>query len=445
MSDGPTTTDTAAPEGSRDDVKACVRYGFCVAVCPTYTVLNTEQDSPRGRIALIKEMMESGGSPTASTVNHLDQCLSCSACMRPCAAGVNYRRIIDDARAHIEANYRRPLGERLQRAIVLHGFTRPQLSRALLRIASAMPGPIVNWVPARLRLFIETAKRLRPEWTPTVDTPQLSARAAAGKAMYLLEGCIQQVVAPRINVAAARLFNRQGIEVVQSKTARCCGALALHMGRPDLARRQAREMITEIQGLGMDKFGYVTSTATGCQAVLKEYGELFRGEPEEQAAIQVAALAVDPSEIAQRFDRHSERHARFSVALHEPCSLRLMQRSATPYHETFAQAGLRVLSAPDSHMCCGSAGSYSLLQPVISKKLGRRRADQFDALGADVIVTANVGCLMQLDRYLDKRPLHILELLDWLDGGPEPPELAGWQDWQTTVDVPPTDTSSGVW
>lgn len=230
-----------------DGVKACVRYGFCVAVCPTYQLLNTEQDSPRGRIALIREMFESAGPPDAVTVLHLDRCLSCASCMRPCAAGVNYRGIIDDARAHIEKHFSRPVGERIQRALILHGLTRPWLSRALLRLAGLVPAGIVPWLPRLLRPFVETAKRGSGVFRRQNSRPVRVAREPNEKISFLLEGCVQQVVAPRINDAAERLFDRNGRWIVRSKTAQCCGALALHMGRPDLARRQARALIDEVE------------------------------------------------------------------------------------------------------------------------------------------------------------------------------------------------------
>jgi glycolate oxidase iron-sulfur subunit len=429
-----------------DGVKACVRYGFCVAVCPTYQLLNTEQDSPRGRIALVKEMFDSGGAPDPVTVHHLDRCLSCAACMKPCAAGVNYRRIIDDARAHIEKHFSRPIGERIQRALILHGLTRPWLSRILLRLAGLVPAGIVPWLPRLLRPFLETAKRSPGAFRGQGNHPVRVAPQPTEKISFLLEGCVQQVMAPRINDAAERLFARNGKRVVRSTTAQCCGALALHMGRPDLARRQARGLIEEVESHGIENVASVMSTATGCLAVVKEYDRLFEGTPDEASARAIAGLAADPIDTVRTFKNLAVRQGtNFFVAMHEPCSLRFLQREDKAHLSLLSDAGLRASAVPDAHMCCGSAGSYSLLQPEISEELGRRRAAQISGLGADVVVTANIGCLMQLDRFMTQKPLHVIELLDWLNGGPEPPELSGWQQWQPPKQEAQSIAESGVW
>jgi glycolate oxidase iron-sulfur subunit len=192
-----------------DGVKACVRYGFCVAVCPTYQLLNTEQDSPRGRIALIKEMFESAGPPDPVAVHHLDRCLSCAVCMRPCAAGVNYRRIIDDARAHIEKHFSRPIDERIQRALILHGLTRPWLSRVLLRLAGLVPAALVSWLPRLLRPFVEAAKRSPAAFRGQGNHPIRDAPQPNEKISFLLEGCVQQVMAPRISGAVLDVFEQE--------------------------------------------------------------------------------------------------------------------------------------------------------------------------------------------------------------------------------------------
>jgi glycolate oxidase iron-sulfur subunit len=445
MSILPTDQEVSDPQGDAG-VKACVRYGFCVTVCPTYQILNAEQDSPRGRIALIKEMFETGGSPAPSTVHHLDRCLSCSACMSPCAAGVDYRSIIDDARAYIEQHFSRPLVERIQRALILHGLTRPQLSRVLLRMASLVPTRLVPWLSGRFRPFVETAHRVRPAWKRGTGTAAKAMPRPGEKISFLLEGCVQQVVAPRIDDAAERLLERNGMPVVRSASAQCCGALALHMGRPDLARRQARKLVEEVHSHGIDNIAGVLSTATGCLAVLKEYDRLFEGTPDEAAAAAISRLATDPVDIVRTFNNLAARDGvKFSVAMHEPCSLRLLQHGDKAHLATLSNIGLRASAVPDAHMCCGSAGSYSLLQPEISEELGRRRAAQIAGLNADVVVTANIGCLMQLDRFMTQRPIHVIELLDWMNGGPEPPELRGWQQWKVPQRQVQSIAESGVW
>lgn len=433
-----------ATEG-RDLAKACVRYGFCTAVCPTHELLRSEQDGPRGRIALIKEMLASDAPPKASTVAHLDRCLSCSACMTPCAAGVNYRRIIDAARAHIERTYARPLGDRFQRAIIRHVLTRATLSRVLLAIGRRVPQSLMTLLPRRLRPFVSIAASLskppRPESTGTVQ-PAATTEAS----IFLFDGCVQAAAAPRINDAAERLFRRNGQPVTRSATSRCCGALALHMGHPDEARKHAAGVLDEIERLGIERIASVVSTASGCGAVIKEYSELFRGTRREALAAKVAELVRDPIEVIGTFADPLKvaRDARFPVAVHEPCSLRLVQQKPGGYARALNSVGLDALTVPDGHACCGSAGSYMILQPDISAQLGARRAARIAQTEPQAVVSANIGCIIQLGRYLDRRPLHAIELLDWINGGPQPPELDGWEQWPARQ-VEQPDQTSGVW
>jgi glycolate oxidase iron-sulfur subunit len=330
--------------------------------------------------------------------------------------------------------------------LILHGLTRPHLSRVLLRMAALVPARLVPWLPGRFRPFVETAQRIRTAWRQSAGRPAKAGEPQSEKISFLLEGCVQQVVAPRIDDAAERLFERNGMPIVRSASAQCCGALALHMGRPDLARRQARKLIEDVHSHGIDNIASVMSTSTGCLAVLKEYDRLFKGTPDEAAATAISRLATDPIDTVRTFKNLAARHdAKFSVAVHEPCSLRLLQHGDKAHLATLSVIGLRASAVPDAHMCCGSAGSYSLLQPEISEELGRRRAAQISDLNADVVVTANIGCLMQLDRFMKQRPIHVIELLDWMNGGPEPPELRGWQQWKVPQRQVQSIAESGVW
>jgi glycolate oxidase iron-sulfur subunit len=437
---------TEIADAARERPNSCVRYGFCAPICPTYDLLRVENDGPRGRIALIKEMYAIGRAPKPATVEHLDRCLSCAACMSTCAAGVDYRRIIDDAKAYIEENFRRSFGQRLKRAIILNALTRPSVMRVLLFLSRFVPSSLIRWSPGLFEPFLALAKQLVPHSDFGAGlVPERSTEPH--HRIFLLQGCVQQVVAPRQNSAIARLLSRNGCEVTPSRSAACCGALALHMGRPDIARRQAGAVLDELEsvwGAGLDA---VTSVASGCSAVIKEYGELFEGTPREAFAANVAALAREPSETLTQCVPNLEmkRVTKFSVSVHEPCSMQFIHKLKGAYQGVLERSGLVLLDVPEGNMCCGSAGHYAISQPVLSEKLGRRRAKQIEELNAPLVVSANIGCLMQLGRYLPRSPLHVIELVDWLNGGPQPPELEGWEQWPVSAEKTDNISSAALW
>ncbi len=411
-------------------LRTCVHCGMCTATCPTFLLLGDELDSPRGRIYLIKEMLEGGQPATEQVVRHVDRCLSCLSCMTTCPSGVNYMHLVDHARIYIERSYARPWPERALRRVL--SFVLPHPGRFRLALAAAwFARPFARLVPGRSA----TAQRLRamlrlaPASVPSpsdVERPRVHPAAGPRRARVgLLTGCAQQVLAPSINEATIRLLTRMGIEVVVTKDQGCCGALDHHMGRHDPAMRLARANIAawsrEIAGEGLDA---IVVNASGCGTTVKDYGHMFREEPEREAAARVAALAADISEVLARFAYAPSRPPPgLTVAYHAACSLQHGQKITEPPKALLTAAGFVVKEPAEGHICCGSAGTYNLVQPEIADRLKARKQANIARTGAAVIASGNIGCLTQLgDGAIPA--VHTVELLDWMAGGPEPAAVA---------------------
>jgi glycolate oxidase iron-sulfur subunit len=415
-------------------VRKCVHCGFCTATCPTYVLLGDELDSPRGRIYLIKDMLENERQPTAEVVKHVDRCLSCLSCMTTCPSGVNYMHLVDHARAYIEARHRRPLQERLLRALLAAVLPYPKRFRAALTLARlARPAaPVLDRFaglkPVSAMLALAPAEaRPRPSAAPS--------RAAAPRGrVALLQGCAEPVLRPEIRDATVRLLNRVGYDVTFASGEGCCGALVHHMGREaaslDAARRNVDAWTREIAVGGLDA---IVVTASGCGTTIKDYGFMLRGDPAyAEKAARVSALAKDVSEILIGADLPAGDGHGLTVAYHAACSLQHGQKVTEAPRRLLAGAGYLVRTPVEQHLCCGSAGTYNILQPAIAGQLGDRKAANLLRLGADVIATGNIGCAMQIGARAGLPPVvHTVELLDWATGGPEPraitlsKELAG--------------------
>ena len=398
-------------------LKTCVHYGFCTATCPTYVLFRDENDSPRGRIDLIRAMLEKGGAPAAKTVHHLDRCLSCLSCMTTCAVKVDYAHLIDIARAYIEENYRRPFAERALRRTIAELLPYPRRFAMALQLAK-LSRPFAGVLPRRLRNLIELASGrrmagefLRPDVFPA--NGQRRMRVA------LLAGCAQQTLDRNINAATIRLLRRHGCDVVVSKGAGCCGALPLHMGRDQHGKRLAHANIAawsrELAG-GLDA---VVINASGCGTTVKDYGHLVGGE----AARRIGALARDVTELLSDIDMLDGSAKPYRVAYHDACSLQHGQRVTRQPRQLLARAGFDVLDVPEGHSCCGSAGTYNLLQPDIATALGHRKAAHIDSVDADIVSAGNLGCMVQIARFTSAPIVHTVELLDWATGGPMPAAL----------------------
>jgi glycolate oxidase iron-sulfur subunit len=407
-------------------LETCVHYGFCTNTCPTYVLTRDENDSPRGRIDLIRAMLEQGGAPDPKTVYHLDRCLSCLSCMTTCAVKVDYVHLIDHARVHIERNFRRPGLDRLLRLTIAKLLPRPRLFSLALRVGSWVK-PLGPWLPGSFRVLIDMvpdAARLRPE----ILAPQtFRAEGSFRRRVALLAGCAQQALDGAINAATIRLLVRHRCEVVLAEGAGCCGSLTLHMGREseavDAARANIRAWRRELDGEGLHA---VVVNASGCGTTVKDYGHLLARDPEyADAARRLGTMARDVTEILNEIGLQAPTGAvpPLRVAYLDPCSMQHGQRVTHQPRALLRAAGLRVVDVPEKHFCCGSAGTYNLLQPEMASALGQRRAGHVLSTKPDVVATGNIGCMMQLRRYLDVPVVHTVEMLDWATGGPRPAAL----------------------
>src|SRR5882724_7380230 len=415
-----TLAQLADPDVAEADkiLRACVHCGFCTATCPTYVLLGDELDSPRGRIYLIKEMLENDRPATADVAKHIDRCLSCLACMTTCPSGVHYMHLVDHARVHVEETYRRPWADRVMRALLANLLPYPARFRAALA-AGWFAGPLVRaatWLAGRTAGPRPKAVPVPLGWRGTTQRTiamfglipsRLPNRSAYGRPqtfstqpsrrrgrVALLQGCAQSVLGPQINEAAIRLLTRQGIEVVLAAGEACCGALVHHMGREHQALAQARHNIDvwsrEIES-GLDA---IVITASGCGTTIKDYGYMLRGDPAARSGL--------------------------TVAYQSACSLQHGQKITRQPKDLLAIAGFRVRDIAEAHLCCGSAGTYNIMQPDIARTLRDRKAANIERTGADVIATGNIGCMTHIAQGTGTPILHTVELLDWAYGVPMP-------------------------
>lgn len=405
-------------------IQTCNHYGFCTATCPTYVLRGDENEGPRGRIDLIRNMLERGGSPDPKTVEHLDNCLSCLGCMSTCAVRVDYMHLIDRARVHIERNFHRPWADRAMRAFLAWVLPSPTLFRIALKAAGAV-SILAPVMPAKLRRLMEFVPKSLPV-EPRLAEKTYAAVGSRRMRVALLAGCAQQVLAPQINLATIRMLTRHGCEVVVSKRAGCCGSLTLHMGREENAKQRARANVRawteEAAAHGLDA---IVINASGCGTTVKDYAHLLADDRElAEAAKKVAALACDVSELVDRLEvKPPSPPKRLRVAYHDACSLRNAQRVTQQPRKLLRAAGFSVVDVPEGHFCCGSAGTYNLLQPETAAELGRRKASHIQSTGAQIVAVGNIGCISQLQHYTTLPVVHTIELLDWATGGRLPPAL----------------------
>lgn len=380
-------------------LRNCVHCGFCTATCPTYQITGDELDGPRGRIYLIKSLLE-GHEVTEETRLHLDRCLGCRACETTCPSGVNYSRLLEIGRTEVKARLGRSLPDRIRRrvlrAVIPHGRRFEIMLRAGRAVRRVLPAPLRRKLPRR---------------QPIAPWPEVSHP----RKMLLLESCGQAAAAPATNAAAARVLAAGGVELARVPEAGCCGALSHHLEADDEARQMARHNIDAWWPHIESGAEAILITASGCGTMVKEYGELLADDPGyRDRAIQVAAMARDLSEaVAQEAGpRLQTRGRRPRVAFHCPCSLQHGQGLEGVVERLLAEAGFRLTSVQEPHLCCGSAGPYSLLQPGMAGKLLRRKIDALQADAPEVIATANVGCQLHLQTGTDLPVRHWIELLD---------------------------------
>ncbi|PVA09637.1 glycolate oxidase iron-sulfur subunit [Pelagivirga sediminicola] len=418
----------ADPDTARSNeiLRACVHCGFCTATCPTYQLLGDELDSPRGRIYLIKDMLENDRVPDAKTVKHIDRCLSCLACMTTCPSGVHYMHLVDHARAYIEQTYKRPMGERALRWMLARILPYPMRFRVAL-LGARLARPFARLVPdARLRAMLDAAPRRIPPVSRNDDPQSFAPRGARRMRVALMTGCAQKALDTDINDATIRLLTRLGCEVVVARGAGCCGALVHHMGKAGESHRAAaanvRAWSAEMNGEGLDAIVINTS---GCGTTVKDYGHMLRGDALAADAARVSSRAMDVTELLARLDLPEGAPKGLRVAYHAACSLQHGQQIKGLPKDLLRRAGFDVVEPADSHLCCGSAGTYSLMQPEISGQLKDRKIRTLEARAPDVIAAGNIGCMVQIGGGTDVPVVHTVQLLDWATGGPLPPALEG--------------------
>jgi glycolate oxidase iron-sulfur subunit len=420
-----------AMAASEKILRTCVHCGFCTATCPTYLLLGDELDSPRGRIYLMKDMLESGKPASPEVVKHIDRCLSCLSCMTTCPSGVHYMHLVDHARAYIEATYTRPWHDRLLRWVLATVLPYPNRFRFALG-AAMLAKPFKGLIGAlpllgnRLQAMIELAPVRVPARTPFDQPGTYKAHGEHRGRVAILSGCAQPVLKPGFNEAAIRLLNRHGVDVVQPKGEGCCGALVHHMGRDEhshaFAKRNIDAWIAEMDGEGLDA---IVITASGCGTTIKDYGFMFREDPDyADKAARVSAIAKDVTEYVTSLTlMEPARETDLVVAYHSACSMQHGQAIRTEPKTLLKKAGFTVKDVPEGHICCGSAGTYNLLQPEIAAQLRARKVANIERTKPDLIATGNIGCMTQIGQGTGIPIVHTVELLDWATGGPMPETL----------------------
>ncbi|MEP5008914.1 glycolate oxidase subunit GlcF [Roseobacter sp.] len=420
---------------ANDILRACVHCGFCTATCPTYQVLGDELDSPRGRIYQIKDMLENERVPDPKTVMHIDRCLSCLACMTTCPSGVHYMHLVDHAREYIENRYKRPFTDRMLRWMLAQILPYPTRFRLAL-LGAKIGRPFAFLMPdAGLKAMLEMAPKQIPPVSRNDDPQSFAPKAPRKMRVALMTGCAQKALNTDINDATIRLLTRLGCEVVVAKGAGCCGALTHHMGKTSQSHASAVQNIqawcSETDNDGLDAIVINTS---GCGTTVKDYGHMFRKDPLATDAKRVSAIAMDVSEVLMKLEMPEGTKRDTVVAYHAACSLQHGQQIKTFPKDLLKRAGFSVVEPADSHLCCGSAGTYNLMQPEISKQLKSRKIRTLVAKQPDIIAAGNIGCMMQIGGGTEIPIVHTVELLDWATGGPQPAALT--QGGKRTPDIP---------
>ena len=418
--------DTARTEGI---LRKCVHCGFCTATCPTFVLLGDERDSPRGRIYLVKAMLEADRAPSAEEVRHLDRCLSCLSCMTTCPSGVHYMHLIDHGRHHIEETYQRPFSDRTLRALLAWLMPRPRAFRWAL-VLGWFAKPLVPLLPStssdpggatflrRLRAMLDAVPAHIEGPSPVDHTQTFAALGPRRKRVALMPGCGQQVLAPEVNEATVRLLTRHGVEVVNVAGSGCCGSSVMHVGRDDAAKELAKRNIDA--WLASD-FDAIVINASGCGTTVKDYGAMFADDPTwKDKAERVSKLAKDVSEVMVEVGLRAPKAERLVVAYHSACSLQHGQKVDAQPKKLLREAGFVVKDVPDGHLCCGWAGTYQLLQPELSLRLRDRKVATLESVKPDIVAAGNFGCIGQIASGVGVPVVHTVELLDWATGGPRP-------------------------
>ncbi len=423
-------------------LRRCVHCGLCTAVCSSYVVLGDERDSPRGRIYLMKDMFEKGRDPSDEVRRHVDRCLSCLSCMTTCPSGVDYMHLVDHARNYIEEKGTRPYKDRVVRTLLARVLPYPRRMRWALRmvpLARPFRGAIRALGFSELGTMIDMAPASLPRQGRFQGPGTAVTKSERRARVILLAGCAQQVLRPQINDATIRLLARRGIEVVVSNGAGCCGALVHHLGQKAAAEHQVRRNIDAwMKEIGKEPVDAILVNASGCGTMVKDYGHVLAHDPEyRDKARQISDLTRDVSEFIAALNIGAPvRWSSIKVAYHSACSLQHGQRITDEPKALLVKAGYSVVDVPEGHICCGSAGTYNILQPEIALKLRERKAANIKSTRPDVVAAGNIGCITQIAAGMDLPVVHTVELLDWAYGGPTPTGLEPLQGYITDVPGP---------
>ena len=392
---------TAYGQEADSILRTCVHCGFCNATCPTYQLLGDELDGPRGRIYLIKEMLE-GNAVTRKTQVHLDRCLTCRACETTCPSGVQYGRLVDIGRVVAEQQVQRPWRERVMRKALRMLIPYPQRFTSLLRLG--------QWIRPLLPATLQ--RSLPPRQSASAWPASRHARR-----MLVLEGCVQPAIAPNINAAAARVLDRLEISLLRADNAGCCGAVSYHLNAHDEAldfmRRNIDAWWPHIQA-GVEA---IVITASGCGTLVKDYGHILRHDPAyAEKAARISALSRDLSEVlaAENLSVLIPANQTKKIAFHSPCSLQHAQQLPCVVEKILTAAGFELTPVPDAHLCCGSAGTYAILQKDLSQQLLHNKLDALQSGAPAAIATANIGCLTHLQSQSRVPVRHWIEFMDTL-------------------------------
>ena len=409
--------------------RKCVHCGMCNATCPTFNLLGDELDGPRGRIYLIKEMIEKKKTPTKKVVSHIDKCLSCYSCMTTCPSGVNYMHLIDHGRNYVEKNYQRPFYQRIFRDFLSATLPRPKIFKFLIFFAKI--GQLFKFLlPTNLKSMLDVAPKKIYSKTLKFQKIYKAERKKPTARVALLIGCVQRVVSPQINESTIRILTRHGVEVITMPEIECCGSLNHHLGKEKLAKETFKKNINmwydEYLKNGLDA---IISNTSGCGTTLKDYGFVFRDDNElKKKAKKISELTKDVTEFLDqnlKLNFKSDKILKkYSIAYHSACSMQHGQKVHKQPLGLLEKTGNKILNIPDGHICCGSAGTYNILQSDIAKKLLKQKVENINKVKPDFISTGNIGCIMQITNGTKIPILHTVEVIDWYTGGPKPKSLS---------------------
>ena len=398
--------------------RKCVHCGFCNATCPTYQLLGDELDGPRGRIYLIKDMLENNKPANEKIVKHIDRCLSCYSCMTTCPSGVNYMHLIDHGRSHIEKTYKRPFSDRFVRSFLSRILSK-SINFKIVVILTRFIKPFSFFFPKIMREMISFAPSRLPKKTLPKKRIYATQKKKPVARVALLTGCVQKVISPQINESTIRLLNRHGIEVIVPKGIDCCGSLNHHLGKSNLANKTYERNISiwyeEYLKNGLDA---IISNTSGCGTTLKDYGFIFKSDKNfKKEAKKISELTKDITEyldenIKLDFIKRKHNDKEYNIAYHSACSMQHGQKIHDVPINLIKKTGNQVFDIPDGHLCCGSAGTYNLLQSDIAKKLLKNKISNIEKIKPEFIATGNIGCITQIANGTKIPILHTVEIID---------------------------------